>query len=155
MRRHRWLWIALVLVLVVGAFAARYVSLGPGGHHKFDIGGEVRELPLISPTILGWVLPGERARIESAQFSPDGSWVYLSSLRGEHDQLASVTLSRPGPGVLVVDVRLIEVPSAGGTAVGLLFGTRVWFDEPWYDGHPPITIDASTGDPVVVDSYIP
>jgi hypothetical protein len=144
-----------MLVLLLGVVTARYVSLGPGGHHRFDTGGEVRDLPLVSPTLLGWILPGDRARIESAQFSPDGRWLYLSSIRGEGDQLASVTLSKTFPGVVVVDLRLIQIPSPGRTAVGLLFATRVLFDEPWYEGHPPITIDASTGSPVVIGSYIP
>ena len=152
-RRSRW--ILLVLVLVLGAVTARYVSVGPGGHHRFDIGGEVRDLPLISPTLLGWVLPGERARIESAQFSPDGRWMYVSSTRGVGDQLASITLTKTFPGVVVVDLRLIQIPSAGRSDVGLLFATRALFDEPWWQGHPPITIDASTGNPVVIETYIP
>ena len=155
MRRRRWLWIVLVLVLVIGAFAARYVSIGPGGHHKFDVAGDVQDLPLLSPTILGWIGPTRPARIDSTQFSPDGDWMYLSSLRGERDQLASVTLTSPHPGVLVVDLRLIEVPSAGGTAVGILFGTRVPLEHFWYQGHPPIVMDASRDEPVVVDSYLP
>jgi hypothetical protein len=154
-RIRRWRWILLVLVLLVGAFTARYVSLGPGGHHTFDIGGEVRDLPLISPTILGWILPGDRARIESAQFSPDGRWLYLSAMRGERDQLASVTLTRPYDGVLLVDLRLITTPSAGGSDVGLLFGTRVWLDQPIYNQLPPITIDMSTDMAVVIGSYFP
>jgi hypothetical protein len=142
-------------VLLLGAFTARYVSLGPGGHHEFDIGGEVRDLPLISPTLLGWILPGDRARIESAQFSPDGRWLYLSSTRGERDQLASVTLTRPYDGVLLVDLRLITTPSAGGSDVGLLFGTRVWLDQPIYNQLPPITIDVSTDRAVVIGSFMP
>jgi hypothetical protein len=153
-RGRRW-WIVLALVLLLGAFTARYVSIGPGGYHKFDIGGEVRDLPLISPTILGWVLPGDRARIESAQFSPDGRWMYLSAIRGERDQLASVTLTRPYDGVLLVELRLITIPSAGGTAIGLGFGTRVWLDEPIYNQKPPITIDVSTDRAVVIGSYVP
>lgn len=144
-----------MLVLLLGAFAARYVSLGPGGHHRFDVGGEVRDLPLISPTILGWILPGDRARIEGAQFSPDGRWMYLSSTRGEGDQLASVTLTRPYDGVLLVDLRLITTPSAGGSDVGLLFGTRVWLDQPIYNQKPPITIDVSTDRAVVIGSFMP
>jgi hypothetical protein len=144
-----------LLVLLLGAFAARYVSLGPGGHHRFDVGGEVRDLPLISPTILGWILPGDRARIEGAQFSPDGRWMYLSSTRGEGDQLASVTLTRPYDGVLLVDLRLITTPSAGGSDVGLLFGTRVWLDQPIYNQKPPITIDVSTDRAVVIGSFMP
>ena len=152
MRRR---WLLIVLVLLLGAFAARYVSLGPGGHHRFDIGGEVQELPLISPTILGWVLPGGQARIESAQFSPDGRWMFLSSTRGEHDQLASVTLTWPQDGVVLVEVRLITTPSAGGTDIGIPFGTRVLLDRPLFDEHPPITMDVSTGRPVVVDTYLP
>jgi hypothetical protein len=146
-----------VLVLVLGACTARYVSIGPGGHHRFDVGGEVRDLPLISSTLLGWILPGDPARIDSVQFSPDGGWMYLSSSRGEGDQLASVTLSRPhaGAGVLVVDLRLITIPSAGRSDIGRPFATRVWFGESWYEGHPPITIDASTGGPIVVESFKP
>ena len=156
MRGRRWLWVVLTLVLVIGAFAARYVSLGPGGTHKFDVGGEVRSLPLMSPTILGWVTPGDPTRIESAQYSPDGQWLYLSATRGVGDQLASVTLSSPSPGVLIVDARLITYPiPAARSAIGILFGTRVRLEHFWYEGHPPITMDASTGDPVVVDSYIP
>jgi hypothetical protein len=155
MRTRRWLWIVLGLVLLLGAFTARYVSLGPGGHHRFDIGGEVQDLPLISPTILGWILPGDRARIESVQFSPDGRWMYLSAMRGERDQLATVTMTRPYDGVLVVDLRLIETPSAGGSDVGLLFGTRVWLDEPIWNQKPPITIDVSTDRAVVIGSYKP
>jgi hypothetical protein len=155
LRAWRWWWIVLVLVLLLGACTARYVSLGPAGHHRFDLGREVRDLPLISPTLLGWILPGDPARIESAQFSPDGRWLYLSSTRGEGDQLASVTISRPHDGVLVVDVRLITIPSPGRSAVGLLFGTRVWIDQWWYDGHPPITIDASTDRSVVITSFKP
>ena len=155
MRRRRWWWVALVFILLLGAFTARYVSIGPGGHHKFHTADGVQDLPLISPTILGWVVPGDRAHIESAQFSPDGQWMYLSGLRGERDQLGSVTLSSPHPGVLVVDVRLVEVPSAGGSDIGLLFGTRVRLEHFWYQGHPPITMDASRDEPVVVDSYIP
>jgi hypothetical protein len=142
-------------MLLLGACTARYVSLGPGGHHRFDIGGEVRDLPLISPTLLGWVLPGDPARIDSVQFSPDASWMYLSSSRGEGDQFASVTLSRPHDGVLVVDLRLIAIPSAGRSDIRQLFATRVWFNEPWHAGHPPITIDASTGGPIVIESFIP
>jgi hypothetical protein len=145
-----------MLVLLLGAFTARYVSIGLGGHHKFDLGGEVRDLPLISPTLLGWILPpGDPQPIESAQFSPDGRWLYLASTRGVGDQLASVTISKTFPGVMVVDVRLITIPSPGRTAVGLLFATRVLFHEPWYEGHPPLTIDASTGRPVVIETYIP
>lgn len=144
-----------MLVLLLGACTARYVSLGPGGHHRFSIGGEVRDLPLVSPTLLGWILPGDPARIESAQFSPDGRWLYLSSTRGEGDQLASVTFSRPHDGVIVVDLRLIAIPSPGRSDIGLLFGTRVWVDQWWYDGHPPITIDASTNRAVVIGSFMP
>lgn len=142
-------------MVLLGAFTARYVSLGPGGHHRFDIDGEVRDLPLISPTILGWILPGDRARIESAQFSPDGRWMYLSAMRGEGDQLATVTLTRPYDGVLLVDLRLITTLSAGGSDVGLLFGTRVWLDQPIYNQLPPITIDVSTDRAVVIGSYFP
>ena len=145
----------MAVVLLIGAFAARYVSIGPGGTHNFDVGGEVRDLPLISPTILGWILPGDRARIEGAQFSPDGRWLYLSAIRGERDQLASVTLTRPYDGVLLVDLRLITIPGAGGTAIGLGFGTRVWLDEPIYNQKPPITIDVSTDRAVVIGSYLP
>jgi hypothetical protein len=156
MRTRRWLWIVLSVVLLVGAFTARYVSIGPGGHHRFDIGGEVLDLPLISPTILGWILPGDRARIESAQFSPDGRWLYLSATRGHGDQLASVTLTRPYDGVLLVDLRLITSPIPGGrSAVGILFGTRVWLDQPIYNQLPPITIDVSTDRAVVIGSYFP
>ncbi len=115
----------------------------------------MRDLPLISPTLLGWILPGERTRIESAQFSQDGRWMYLSSTRGVGDQLASVVLSRPQDGVLIVDVRLITIPSPGRTAIGLLFATRVWLDPPLWEGYPPITIDASTGRSVVIGSFIP
>ena len=155
MRSRRWLWIVLVLVLLLGACTARYVSIGLGGQHKFDIGGEVRELPLMAPTILGWVVPGEPTRIDSAQYSPDGQWLYLSATRGVGDQLASVTLSSPHPGVLVVDVRLVTYPIPGArTAVGILFGTRVKLEHFWYQGHPPITMDASRDEPVVVDSYL-
>ena len=153
--RRRWRLVVLVLALLLGTFTARYVSIGPGGHHKFDVGGDVQELPLISPTLLGWVAPGDRARIDSAQYSPDGQWLYLSAMRGERDQLASVTLSSPHPGVLIVDVRLITVPSAGGSDIGVLFGTRVPLQHFWYQGHPPITMDASRDEPVVVESYIP
>ena len=155
MRSRRWLWIVLAIVLVLSAVTARYVSLGPGGHHRFDIGSEVRDLPLVSPTLLGWILPGDRAQIESAQVSPDGSWLYLSSSRGVGDQLASVTLSRTHPGVVVVDLRLITVPNLGRSAIGLLFGTRVWLDEWWFEGHPPLIIDASTGSSVVITTFIP
>ena len=155
MRRRRWLWIVLALVLLLGAFTARYVSLGPGGNHRFDIGGEVQELPLISPTILGWILPGERAEIDSAQFSPDGRVLYLSAFRGDGDQLASVTLSWPQDGVVIVDLRLITPPSAGRNAALYLFGTRVLLDRPLFDEHVPITFDASTGRTVVVESFIP
>jgi hypothetical protein len=153
-RRWGW-WIVLGLVLLLGACTARYVSIGPGGHHRFDVGGEVRDLPLISPTLLGWILPGDPARIDSVQFSPDGGWMYLSSSRGEGDQLASVTLSRPHAGVLVVDLRLITTPSAGRSDIGHLFATRVWFNEPWHGEHPPITLDASTGRSVVIGSFVP
>jgi hypothetical protein len=148
-------WIVLALVLLLGVFTARYVSLGPGGNHRFDTGSEVRDLPLVSPTLLGWILPGDRARIDSAQVSPDGLWLYLSSIRGEGDQLASITLTRTVPGVVVVDLRLITIPSAGHPAVGFLFGTRVWLDEWWYEGHPPLIIDASTGSSVVITTFIP
>jgi len=144
-----------VLVLLLGACTARYVSLGPGGHHRFKIGGEVRDLPLVSPTLLGWIVPGDPAHIEGAQFSPDGRWLYLSSTRGEGDQLASVTLSRPQDGVLLVDLRLITVPNLGRSAVGLYFGTRVWLDQPVYEGLPPITIDVSTDRAVVIGSFVP
>jgi hypothetical protein len=154
-RRRRWRWILVVLVLLLGAFTARYVSLGPGGHHRFDTGSEVRDLPLVSPTLLGWILPGDHARIESAQVSPDGLWLYLSSIRGEGDQLASVSLTRTFPGVMVVDLRLIQIPSSGRSDVGLLFGTRVWLNEWWYEGHPPLIIDASTGRSVVITTFIP
>jgi hypothetical protein len=156
MRNRRWLWILVVVVLVVGAFTARYVSIGPGGTHKFDIGGEVYDLPLLSPTILGWILPGDRARIEGAQFSPDGRWLYLSSTRGEGDQLASVTLTRPYDGVLLVDLRLIQSPIPGARpAVGILFGTRVWLDQPIWNQKPPITIDVSADRAVVIGSWVP
>jgi hypothetical protein len=57
--------------------------------------------------------------------------------------------------VLVVDLRLIETPSAGGSDVGLLFGTRVWLDEPIWNQKPPITIDVSTDRAVVIGSYKP
>ena len=154
-RPRRWLWIVLVLVLVLGACTARYVSLGPGGHHRFSIAGEIREVPMISPTLLGWILPERQARIESAQFSPDGRWLYLASGRGEGDQLASVTLTRPYDGVLLVDLRLIAIPSAGHTAQGFYFGTRVWLDQPIYQGLPPITIDVSTDSAVVIGTYQP
>ena len=156
MKGRRWLWIVLVLVLLVGAFAARYVSIGPGGNHEFDVGGEVYDLPLLSPTILGWILPGDPARVESAQFSPDGRWMYLSAMRGEGDQLASVTLTRPYDGVLLVDLRLMPSPMPGARpAAGILFGTRVWLDQPLWNQKPPITIDVSTDRAVVIGSYRP
>ena len=155
MRGRRWRWGAVGLVLLLGVFTARYVSLGPGGHHRFDTGAEVRDLPLVSPTLLGWILPGDHARIESAQVSADGSWLYLSAMRGEGDQLASVSVTRTHPGVVVVDLRLIQIPSPGRTAIGLLFGTRVWLDEWWFEGHPPLIIDASTGSSVVITTFIP
>ena len=153
-RGRRWRWI-VVLVLVLAAFTARYVSIGPGGHHRFDTGAGVRDLPLVSPTLLGWILPGGRTQLESAQVSPDGLWLYLSASRGVGDQLASVTLTRTFPGVVVVDMRLITIPSPGRSAVGLLFGTRLWLNEWWYEGHPPLIIDASTGSSVVITTFIP
>ena len=143
-----------MLVLLIGAFAARYVSIGPGGNHTFDVGGADRDLPLISPTLLGWVLPGERASIKAAQFSADGRWIYLAATRGEGDQLASITLDRPQDGVIRIDVRLITIPSAGRSDVGLLFATRVELDPPQVPGYPAITIDASTGRSVQIGSFI-
>ncbi len=51
----------LVLVLRLGACTARYVSLGPDAHHRFTVGvGQVRQMPLVSPTLLGWLTPGDR-----------------------------------------------------------------------------------------------
>ena len=155
MPRRRWLWVVLAVVLLLGAFTARYVSIGPEEHHSFDVGGGEQELLLVTPTLLGWIGPGDRTSIESVQFSPDGRWMYLHAIRGVGDQLASVSLSRPQDGVLVVDVRLITIPSPGRTAVGLSFATRVWLDPPLWEGIPPITLDASTGRSVVVGSYIP
>ena len=142
-------------MLLLGACTARYISVGPGGHHRFDVGGEVRDLPLGSPTLLGWILPGDRTRIESAQFSPDGQWLYLAATRGVADQLATVTLYYPQDGLLVVDMRLITTPNLGGPAIGILFATRVQLERPIVGGHPPLTIDDSTGDPIVVGSYLP
>jgi hypothetical protein len=142
-------------VLLLGACTARYVSIGPGGHHRFDIDGQVRDIELVSPTILGWVFPGDRTRVESAQFSPDGEWLYLSAGRGVGDQLATVTLYYPQDGLLIVDVRLITIPSPGRSAVGLLFGTRVHLQRPIVGGHPPLTVDDSTGDPIAVGNYLP
>jgi hypothetical protein len=81
--------------------------------------------------------------------------MYLSAMRGERDQLATVSMTRPYDGVLVVDLRLIETPSAGGSDVGILFGTRVWLDEPIWNQKPPITIDVSTDRAVVIGSYKP
>ena len=155
MRTRRWQWILLALVLLLAGFTARYVSLGPEGHHTFDIAGQDRELPLLSPTLLGWIMPGERARIESAQISPDGRWLYLAATRGVGDQLASVTLDRPQDGVVRVDLRLITTPSPGRSAVGLLFATRVELNPPQVPGYPPITIDASTGRSMIIGSYVP
>lgn len=155
MRSRRWWWIPLLVVLLLGACTARYVSIGPGGHHTFDIGGDVREVPMISPTLLGWILPGDPARIESVQFSPDGRWMYLSAMRGEGDQLASVGVTRPYDGVLLVDLRLVTIPSAGRSDVLEPFGTRVRLAQPLYDAHPPITIDVSQDKAVVIGSYIP
>ena len=155
MPRWRWLWVVLAVVLLLGACTARYVSLGPEGHHTFDVEGEDRELPLLSPTLLGWIGPGDQAPIETVQFSPDNRWMYLVASRGANDQLASVSISRPQDGVLVVDVRLITTPNPGGPAIGIWFATRVWLDPPLWEGIPPITLDASTGRSVVVGSYIP
>jgi len=154
-RTRPWRWILLAAVLVLGAFTARYVSVGPEGQHTFDIAGQDRELPLLSPTLLGWIMPGERARIESAQISPDGRWLYLAATRGVGDQLASVTLDRPQDGVVRVDLRLITTPSPGRSAVGLLFATRVELNPPQVPGYPPITIDASTGRSMIIGSYVP
>jgi hypothetical protein len=153
-RRRRWLWIVVVLVLVIGAFAARYVSIGPGGHHKFNLGGEVQDLPLLSPTLLGWILPGGPARIESVQFSPDGRVMYVYAIRGQGDQLASVTHVWVKDGVLIVDLRLTQALGARNAA-GYSFGTRIELSRPLYDEFPPITIDASTGRTVPVETYIP
>ena len=152
---RRWRWLALALVVLLVAFTARYVSIGPEEHHTFDVGGGKQELLLVSPTLLGWIGPGDRTSIESVQFSPDGRWMYVYATRGVGDQLASVSLSRPQDGVLVVDVRLITIPSPGRSAVGLSFATRVWLDPPLWVGIPPITIDASTGRSVVIGSWIP
>ena len=145
----------LVLVLLLGACTARYVSLAPDGHHRFKFGLQVQDVPLVSPTLLGWILPGDTTRVEGVQFSPDGRWLYLSSVRGEGDQLASATLARSKEGELSVELRLIQIPSPGRTAIGLLFGTRIWLDQPVDGGRPPTIIDASTGDPVAVDPFIP
>ena len=153
--RGRQRWIVLAVVVLLGGFTARYVSLGPGGSHKFDLGSEVRDLPLISPTLLGWILPGDPIHIDSVQFSPDNRWMYVSALRGPADQLGSVTLSRPQDGVLVVEVRLVTFPGTGGTAIGIPFATPVFLDPPLWEGIPPITLDASTGRSVVVGSYRP
>jgi len=142
-------------VLVLVAFAARYVSLGPEGQHTFDVAGGKREVTLLSPTLLGWIAPGDPTRIETVQFSPDNRWMYLVAGRGLYDQLASVSLSRPQDGVLVVDVRLITTPNLGGPAIGNYFATRVYLDPPLWVGIPPITIDASTRRSVVIGSYIP
>ena len=76
------------------------------------------------------------------------------TIRGVGDQL-SVALSRPQDGVLVVDVRLVTIPSPGRTAVGLDFADTVWLDPPLWEGYPPITIDASTGRSVVIGSFVP
>jgi hypothetical protein len=157
-RRSRpWRWVAIALVVLLAAFSARYVSLTPEGRHRFDVAGGKRDLPLISPTLLGWILPGRHAQIQSAQFSPDGEWLYLSAGRGEGEQLASVTLSAPYPGRLEVGVRLISLPTAalGSPAYGVLFATRVPLDIWEYQGHPPITIDVGTGRPVVIETYVP
>ena len=146
----------LVLLLLLGACTARYVSLGPDAHHRFSIGaGQFRDMPLVSPTLLGWIVPGEQTRVDGAQFTPDGRWLYLSSSRGVGDQLASATLSRPTEGELSVELRLIQIPSPGRSAIGLFFGTRIWLDKPVDSGHPPRIIDASTGDPVAVEPYLP
>jgi hypothetical protein len=154
MRPRRWWWI-VVVALLLGACTARYVSLGPEAHHRFDVGhGEIRDMPLVSPTLLGWILPGDRTPVESAQFSPDGQWLYLSSSRGIGDELASATVSRPKNSVLVVDLRLITIPNLGRSAVGLYFGTRVSLDQTVDVGNPPIVRDAGTGDPVPVGPFI-
>ena len=143
-------------MLLLGACTARYVSLGPDAHHRFSIGaGQVRDMPLVSPTLLGWILPGDQTRVDGAQFSPDGGWLYLNSSRGVGDQLASATLSRSSGGVLRVELRLITIPNLGRSAVGLLFGTRIRLDQPVDVEHPPAVIDASTSDPIVVDPFIP
>jgi hypothetical protein len=148
--------VVLIFVLLLGACTARYVSLGPDAHHRFSIGaGQVRDMPLVSPTLLGWILPGDQTRVDGAQFSPDGRWLYLSSSRGVGDQLASATLSRSTEGELSVELRLIQIPSPGRSAIGLFFGTRIWLDEPVDSGHPPVVIDATTGDPIAVDPFIP
>jgi len=153
-RRRRWTWVALALVLVLGACAARYVSLGPEAQHRFDLGnGDVRDIPLISPTLLGWILPGDQTRVESAQFAPDGRCLYLLSGRGVGDQLATATVTRPKNSVLLVELRLITIPSPGRPAIGLYFGTRVCLDQPIGETH--LVRDASTGDQVGVDPFIP
>ena len=152
----RWRWILLVVVLVLGACTARYVSIGSGGTHEFDLGSEVRDLPLLTPTLLGWVMPiGDPVPIQGVQFSPDNRWLYLWALRGPADQVASVTINRPHDGVWRLDLRLISYPTAGSTAIGIPFATRVYLDPPLWQGYPPITMDVSTGRAVVVSSYRP
>jgi hypothetical protein len=130
----------------------------PDGHHQFSIGvGQIVDVPLKPATLLGWILPGERAEVSGAQFSPDGRALYVASGRGVCEQLASATLTRPSAGTVEVDVRLTGCPPLplAGDAALWLFATVISLDPPIDPQNPPVVLDAATGATVKVELFIP
>jgi hypothetical protein len=155
--RHGRGWFAAVLTFALGAALIVGCEAGPPttvGTHRFGISSDY-PMPVEDPPTTGSFLGSSTAGIGTAQFSPDGAWLYVTWADCGSCTLASRSLDRSTPGVLAVTVGTQSHCYLSCAANARLGATRFALDPPIDPANPPSVVSASSGEPVPVEPWLP
>lgn len=148
--------LSVVLPLIVAALIVGCSSGAPTtvGTHRFGIYPDFA-WAVEDPPTSGSLFGSSTAGIGAAQFSPDGTWLYVTWYDCRSCTLASISVDRSRPGVLSVHVGTESHCFFSCVADTRAGATRLALNPPIDPANPPSVVSASSGDAVPVEPWLP